>query len=375
MRILVLNYEFPPLGGGAGDVTRALSHEYAKKGHSVKVITSYYKTLPRYELISEYEVYRVNAFRKYAEKSNIFQMFCFLVGAFRLFIKICREWKPDIIHSHFLVPTSFLAYIGWKRYRIPYIVSLHGGDIPSFISEQTASVFMFVKHFAEIFGRNAKKMIAVSGDLELLAKNDYKELSQNIIHIDNGVNLNTYGIRNKFQIPTFLFVGRLSIQKNLVFLIKALSYVKKDFHLIILGDGPERTRLEELLRKNKIRDNVEFKGWVSRKTVAEYMQRSHFLVLPSLAEGMPMAGLQAYSLGLPVIGTRVTGLKDFIEDGKSGYLVELENEIELSELISTLCDHPKKSLEMSDYCLGLVREKYEWPKIADKYLNIIGESI
>ena len=191
MRILVLNYEFPPLGGGAGDVTRALSHEYAKKGHSVNVITSYYKTLPRYELKGEYEVYRVRAFRKYAEKSNIFQMFCFLIGAFALFIKICREWRPDIIHSHFLVPTSFLAYVGWKRYKIPYIVSLHGGDIPTFISKQTASVFVFVKRFAELFGKNAQKMIAVSGNLELLAKSDYKELSQNIIHIDNGVNVIT----------------------------------------------------------------------------------------------------------------------------------------------------------------------------------------
>ena len=371
MKILIINYEFPPLGGGAGDVTKALSHEYSKKGHSVKVITSHYKTLPRHELISGYEVYRVNAFRKHIEKSNIFQMFCFLIGAFRLFNKICKEWRPDIIHSHFLVPTSLLAYFGWKRYRIPYIVSLHGGDIPSFISKQTAFVFIFVKRFAELFGRNAKKLIAVSESLEMMAKSDYNKLKQNIIHIDNGVYMNTCGIQKKFKIPTFLFVGRLSIQKNLIFLIKALSNVKKDFNLIILGDGPERTKLEGLLRKNKRSDNVEFRGWVSRKMVAEYMQRSHFLVLPSLAEGMPIAGLQAYSFGLPIIGTRVTGLNDFIKDGKSGYLVELGNEIELSELISTLCDHSEKSLEMSDYCLGLVRQKYDWSIIADKYLDLI----
>lgn len=80
--------------------------------------------------------------------------------------------------------------------------------------------------------------------------------------------------------------------------------------------------------------------------------------------------LKAYSLELPIIGTKVTGVKDFIEDGKSGYLIESGNEIELSELISTLCNRPEKSLEMSDYYSGLVPEKCSWSKIVDVMLHV-----
>lgn len=369
MKILVLNYEFPPLGGGAGDVAKALCREYAARGHEVKVITSWYTGLPRHERIDGYEVHRVRACRRHRERSDFIQMGCYVLGAFPALMHMCRTWRPDVIHSHFLLPTTLLAFAAWGIFRIPYIITLHGGDVPSHLPEQTSSVFRLVKPVAGLIGSHATCIAAVSEGLCRLAGDDFPRLRTRIVHIGNGVHTEGPPRGEKFPVPTFLFVGRLSPEKNLPFLMEAMARIRSRYRFILAGDGPERKTVESLIVRHNLQDTVLLKGWVERPEIQELMRGSHFLVLPSAREGMPMVVLQAYACGLPVIATRIPGLETLVEHGRTGFLLDPGDSAGLAEILQEVCDNPALSANMSASCYETAVTRYPWEKSAQAYLS------
>lgn len=369
MKILVLNYEFPPLGGGAGDVTRELCAEYARQGHEVKVLTSGFRGLPARQTANGFEIIRVPAFRKYQEKSNVFQMACYLTGALPSLMCLCKKWKPDVVHSHFLMPTSVLAWMGNVVFSIPYLITLHSGDIPSFMPEKTR-LYKIIKPVAQKIGMRAGCITALTDTLREMATGDFPAFADKIQVIPNGCSRIEQLQGTKNTKTTFLVVGRLSYEKNVKFLLNSLKGIQQDFQVVILGDGPEKAALEHLAHSNNLQDCVVFKGWSSRDAVQEAMQTAHFLIIPSLKEGMPVALLQAYGAGLPVIATRVPGLEELVQDGITGFLVELNDCKQLRQVIEVACTRPSVHTEMSRNCRHMSRQ-LRWPVIARRYVDCL----
>ena len=172
----------------------------------------------------------------------------------------------------------------------------------------------------------------------------------------------------------FLFVGRLSPEKNIDETIKAFVHVQNSV-LDILGDGPQKQELENMADNLGISDKVNFHGWVSKEEVSEWMLKSHCLILHSRAEGMPMSGLTAFSRGLPVIGSDATGMKNFIVDGETGFIVELENKDKLVDLMNKIAGKEIDLETMSNNCRKAVKEKYNVDRAADEYLELIQSMI
>lgn len=122
------------------------------------------------------------------------------------------------------------------------------------------------------------------------------------------------------------FVGRLSEEKGAKYLIEAASEMKSRdmrFKIIIVGDGPERERLSNMIEEMRLGENVFFTGF--QKNGEEWFPAFDVFVLPSLTEGTPMALLEAMSMGIPVIASDVGGVPDVIEDGVNGFLVKPKN--------------------------------------------------
>jgi len=132
-----------------------------------------------------------------------------------------------------------------------------------------------------------------------------------------------------------LFVGRLHPVKNVDFLLKAYKHIVSEVNskVVILGDGPERMPLEALAKDLDIADKVDFKGFVLKDEVLEYMNASDILVLPSLVEGQPRVILEAWACGLPVVAAKSSGLQDLINDGIDGILFDVHSEKELVNAI------------------------------------------
>lgn len=167
-----------------------------------------------------------------------------------------------------------------------------------------------------------------------------------------------------------IFVGRLVEHKNLEFLLKSMKFVLSeypDFTLGIIGDGPERERLERYVKELGISKNVEFLGFLnSHEEVISYMKSSKVFLFPSLREGFGLVVLEANASGLPVVtvDAPMNASKDLIIPGKNGYVSGL-SEKSFAEKILLAYENSKKMRKM---CIDIAK-KYDWGVIAKKLEN------
>ncbi len=368
MKILLLNYEYPPLGGGAAEQTRLLAREFSRMGHRVRVLTAHYRGLPIYERIDGFEVFRVPSFRRHKDRSGMVQMFLFLKMAWIPYFWLLFGWKPDVVLTFFLLPTGLLSWFGSFFRRTPYVLSFRGGDIHSFLVEELAGWFRFLRPIARMVGLKAAARVAVSKDLADMAQEVFPTFGVRVI--ENAVALQPEAFDEKTGITTFLFCGRLSFEKNLPLAMRALSRVNGDFRLEIIGDGPLSEELHRLASELDITGRVRFHGWRDRAYVRSWMKRAHYLLLFSKVEGMSMSGLEAYSNGLPIIGSKSPGMADFVIDGETGFQVDTDDLDSIVALLESLCGDKKKSVELGGNCRRLIENRYGIRRAAEEYTNV-----
>jgi len=183
------------------------------------------------------------------------------------------------------------------------------------------------------------------------------------IHVmPNGVEIR--GRRN-FEGEKLVYVGRLTRKKGVEYLISAMRSVK-EVDLLIVGDGPDRQRLEKMAAGLR----VKFIGMVSPDRVYDYLEQAKILILPSFYEGLPNVILEAMSLGVPVIATRVGGIPDLVRQKETGLLVEPGGVDELAIGIKKLIEDDDLRRRVSKNCLGEVK-KYSWDHVVERFENLI----
>ena len=128
----MLNYEFPPLGGGASPVCYGLSKELVKLGYGVDVITMGFKGLKKYEVVDGINVYRVPCLRSKKEICHTYEMLTYVVSAIPKALQLIRQKKYDINHTHFIIPTGVVSYILKKLTCLRYIITSHGSDVQGY---------------------------------------------------------------------------------------------------------------------------------------------------------------------------------------------------------------------------------------------------
>ncbi|MBU2472775.1 glycosyltransferase family 4 protein, partial [Patescibacteria group bacterium] len=143
-----------------------------------------------------------------------------------------------------------------------------------------------------------------------------------------------------------------------------------NFKMIIIGDGPDRSELEKLVSKLNLEDKVIFKGNANYHDLVKYYSLSDIFVRPSLSEGLGNVFLEAMATGLPVIGTKVGGIPDFLEDRKTGLFCEVNNPKSIANKIKEVLENDQLRKTLIDNGLNLVREKYTWDSVAQKMENI-----
>lgn len=129
MRILMLNYEFPPLGGGASPVSYEIAKGYVTLEHKVDVVTMGYKGLPKFEIVEGINVYRVPCIRSKKEICHPHEMLSYVFSAKLFLRKHMKTHKYDINHTHFIIPTGLVSLWLKKKYDLKYIITSHGSDV------------------------------------------------------------------------------------------------------------------------------------------------------------------------------------------------------------------------------------------------------
>ncbi len=369
MKILMLNYEFPPIGGGAGHAHRCLLDEYSRRADmQVDVLTSH----PGTGLVIEAFAPNIRIFKVGIRKKNMHywtrpEIVEWLWKARRLHVKLLSENAYHLCHAFFAFPTGWLC---WRTAgQLPYILSLRGSDVPGYNVRLGLDYALLAGLFRRIWS-GASLIAANSRGLCQLAKRFMPNLD--IAVIPNGVDTRCYhpAPQRKTGGPiNLLSVGRLIARKRIDWLIDAVGVaVQKglDVRLTIVGEGNLLAELRKKAVDLNLSDRVVLMGLVGRQQMPEVYRANDIFVMASQHEGMSNAMLEAIASGLPVVTTPCEGAEELI--GDNGILVAYPDAQEFAAAVSAIMTDPNKYDAMSKAGRAIA-ETFSWSAVARQYID------
>lgn len=369
MRILVITHEYPPIGGGGGKAAQNLCQGFIRAGHEVQVLTTKFKQLALIENDQGVLVRRLRSNRKKMYQASFLSMLLFVLQASWLALWLSITWRPSLLHIHFAVPAGPVGWLIQKIRRIPYVMTVHLGDIPGGNPEKTRKWFRFVYPFTPPVWQQAAAVVAVSQFTRKLSLKSY-DVPVAVIHnaiSPVSVKDDQFSVSQPLQ---FAFAGRLTVQKNPIFIVEILSQLKNyAWHCTLIGDGELRPQLEATIREFGLEDRFTLPGWVSPEAVSEYFSQADVLLMPSLSEGMPVAGIQALANGLILLGSKIGGFNDLIEEGVNGYLLPVTDLDAWVSRIKTLLEDPSGGLTLRKNSLEKAAQ-FNLETIVDQYIAL-----
>lgn len=360
----MLNYEFPPLGGGASPVSYEIAKGYVKLGHSVDVVTMGYKDLPRVEVKDGIRIYRLDCLRSKKEICRPHEMLSFLVAGRVFLAKHLKKHKYDVNHTHFIIPTGILALWAKKRFGIPYIISVHGSDVPGYNTDRFKFLHKFTRPLLIKICDNSKKVIALSDYLKgLIIKNIKPYNNLKLIKIPNGIYPDKFVPRKKKKI--ILSTGRLLPRKGFQYLIKSVSDKNYGYEVHIAGDGPMMPELKKLANSSKTK--IVFHGWMDNKSkeYKELLETASIYVLASEKENASISLLEAMSAGCAVITTNISGCPETV--GDAGIIIGPRDSTQIKQQVKSLIENSSHIKNLGKKARSRVLSNFRWDKIIGAY--------
>jgi glycosyltransferase involved in cell wall biosynthesis len=369
MRILVVIYEFPPVGGGGGRAAQDICRGLVERGHEVCVLTAHLKGLERQEEMDGFRVIRVPSARSQAFKAGLLPMAGFVIAGIPAGLQLVRYWRPDVIHVHFAVPSGPVAWVISQFYHIPYVLTAHLGDVPGGVPEKTGRWFRWIYPLTPTLWKRAAQVVAVSEYTRQLARQTYRV---DIQVIPNGVDLNLLdpGEIEVGNPPQVVFAARLMPQKNPVEFVNILAKVSDlPWRCVMMGDGPLRGAVEAAIERHGLKDRFIMPGWVTPEEVLAHFARSDLLFMPSLSEGFPVVGVQGLAMGLALVGSRAGGMVDLVEQGRNGFLYPINDSEGMAQGLRVLLSDPQALLAARLHSREFARQ-YDLNRVVEGYLTI-----
>ncbi|HUT29816.1 MAG TPA: glycosyltransferase family 4 protein [Sedimentisphaerales bacterium] len=366
----MLNYEFPPIGGGAGHAHLCLLKEYAGNDQlTIDVLTSapepgFYK-----ENFSEnITIYKVGLHKKSLHFWRKVEVIEWLVKAGFHYRKLLRENRYDLAHAFFGFPTGWLCYRSANG--LPYMISLRGSDVPGYNIRLGLDYKLLAGLFRRIWA-GASAIVANSKGLRDLALDFMPALKIKVI--PNGIDIEKFRppeeqiLKEPIQLLT---VCRLISRKRIDLLIRAAARAKElnlDIQLNIVGEGNLMEPLRRLANELELTDNVVFMGRVPPEQMPNVYRDNDLFVMSSAHEGMSNAMLEAMASGLPIITTQCEGVEELI--GDNGIVVQEAHAEAIAEAVMQLADDRQGYKKMSASARSRA-ERFSWKSVAESYLSI-----
>jgi teichuronic acid biosynthesis glycosyltransferase TuaC len=295
-------------------------------------------------------------------------------GIKRTIEEIYNNFKFDLIHANVALPDGYAAMKLSKMYRKPFLVTIHGQDAYTTIKRDRRC-----RSNVELVLKNSQKVVVVSSRLkDILLEQIGLWLADKLEVVGNGVNIEAVidiEPNNRLE-PYLLTVGYLIERKAHKYVIQAFARLTKKYpalKYVIIGDGPERKNLSDLVKKLGLQSKVRFLGIRSHKEVFLYMKKCRVFVLPSWDEAFGVVYVEAMANGKPVIGCKGEGIDGIILNGYNGILVKPRDVDSLVKALDFLLSHPEEANIMGERARKLVLENYTWEKNAEKTIEIYKE--
>jgi glycosyltransferase involved in cell wall biosynthesis len=378
MRLLMLNNEFPPLGGGTGTVNRAMLEYFARvPGLEIDLVTSALEKCPEEELFSErIKLYKVPVCNKNIHHASNRELIEYSIRGLWLALKLHRKQSYDFCFAWSAVPAGAIALVLRKILGLRYLVRVCGPDIPGFEQRYHAIHFLIAPVIRQIW-RAADRIIAKSKrEIEMIHAVDRHV---GCLLIANGVDVDRF--KPAHVVPDdgplkLLCVARLIERKgqhHLIEAVKRLTDQGIDVTLDLVGTGDARSANETQAARLGLGDRIRFLGYVPREEIARHYAAAHVFVLPSYNEGMSVALLEAMASRLAVVVTPTGGTQELVEDGVTGKIFNWADVDHLTTLLRGLAVDRSTVRRMGE-ASRLRAASFSWDRAANRYLEVL-ESI
>jgi glycosyltransferase involved in cell wall biosynthesis len=298
----------------------------------------------------------------------------YIISGFFKCIKICRKFKPDIIHAHWPFPHAYIALGAAKLFKIPLVLNFHGAELLLIRKKK------WVKPLLKFAISQAQAVFANSSftasKIKALRNVDV-EWSPYGTTLETGTgNAEPHAIIGKFKI---LFVGRHIERKGIRYLIEAAKYLPRDqFEIRIVGVGDLTDELKKLASESATPDSAEiiFTGKLSPEALANEYKTANVFTLPAIVdskgdtEGLGVVLIEAMELGLPIVASNVGGIPDVVIDGETGILVPEKDPEALASAYKRLAAEPELVKHLLVGSKKRIAECFTWDGIIQRQIAV-----
>ncbi len=374
LRVMCLNYEYPPMGGGAGNATKQTVIELSRRGHRVDVVTSRLPAQADVASDANLVIYRVFSRRRSIHQAGLMGAISYVFSALFKLRRLSRVHDYDIFHFYFGLPTGILAlYVHWALKK-PYIVSLRGSDVPGYDNTRLylRPLHALLRPLSNFIWSRARFVTAISHNLKALAHNTSPHVDIEVIN--NAVHPEVFRRERRTLragAVRLICVCRLVRRKGLEYLIRAMQELKKSgVRLEIVGAGEREAQVRSFIKACNVDSHISLAGYVPQEGLSEHYGRADIFVLPSLSESFGQVLLEAMSSGLPVIASSVGGIPEIVDHEAGGLLIEPASSGAIVSAVTKLANDPKRRHAMGAYNVQQVTTRFRWSTVAENYEDL-----
>ncbi|HZL38626.1 MAG TPA: glycosyltransferase family 4 protein [Tepidisphaeraceae bacterium] len=369
MRICLYTATAHPKLGGQEAVVDALASHLTLLGHRAVVLAPRPR-LPMRPRDGElpYPVYRHPRF---------FSTKYFVPFYRRFLLGIYAKEQFDVLHCHDVYPTGYVAALCRDRLAVPMVITSHGGDVKEG-NIRISKPGMLPRYVRAIEAADA--LISI-GNFTTAGFTRLHPGKPRIVPIPNGIDLapfaapapRPHALDADIQANSYiLFLGRLHPRKGADVLLEAMARlpIEESVNCVIAGSGDQRAELESQARALGIGTRVRFAGRVEGTAKIWLLQNAICVVMPSRVwEAFPMVLMESYAAGKAVIGSRIPGIEDLVEEGRTGLLVPQESPEALARAIRTLVTERRLAGEWGENARRIA-QSYSWESIARQHMAL-----
>ena len=319
----------------------------------------------------------------------------YIINGFFQCIRICRKWRPDVIHAHWPFPHAYIALGAAKLFKIPLVLNFHGAELLlirkkkwvkpllKFAIGQAQAIFANSSFTADKI--KALRNVNVEWSPYGTTLEDNKDESGVILsETKDPVTIVPHPVNGKFKI---LFVGRHIERKGICYLIEAAKHLPRDkFEIRIVGVGDLTEQLKQqaalLDERRETKDertqsaSIIFTGKLSPEDLANEYKTANVFTLPAIVdhkgdtEGLGVVLIEAMELGLPIVASNVGGIPDVVVDGESGILVPEKDPVALADAFKRLEADPTLIQKLLAGARKRIEECFTWDGIIERQIEV-----
>ncbi len=383
--IVVFSFAYDPFVGGSEIAIKEIIRQ--AENFDFTVLTSRFEpTTPPVDKYGNVDIRRLGPPSR-VRHGAIFKKIGYVFRAWQEAERLHSQRRFDLI---WVVMASYggIAALLFKMNHpnVPMLLTIQEGDSESHLKY---GKFGLVGFFGKLMFRSADYIQVISGYLRDFSLMQGAQVPIEIV--PNGVDIGLFstkyrpveikalreylGIKDEYVALT---TSRLVVKNGVDILIRAVAKFKErrpNIKCLIIGEGPDRIKLERLAKKLGVESNVIFLGHMSQNDLPLYFAISDMFIRPSRSEGLGSSFLEAMAAGTPVIGTPVGGIVDFLKDGETGYVAEPENPESVAYKMHEILDDSKKTGKTVRQAKDLIHRGYSWETVGKMMRNIFDKLI